>query len=65
MSGATFLSRPPGLTPKTKPLNVPEHFNRFSPLSLVFEKGCFPLQICQDQEREQAISRLLQVVTLG
>jgi hypothetical protein len=65
MTGTTFLSRPPGLPLKTKPLNVPEHVNNFSPLSLGFEKDCFLLQICQDQEREQAISRLLQVVTLG
>jgi hypothetical protein len=62
---ATFPSRPPDLPPNTKPLNVPEHFNGFPPLILAFEKGCFSLQICQDQLREQAISRLLQVVTLG
>jgi hypothetical protein len=36
MTGTTFLSRPPGLPLKTKPLNVPEHVNNFSPLSLGF-----------------------------
>jgi hypothetical protein len=63
MIGATFQSRPTGLPPKTKPLIVPNHFNSFSPLSLALRRAVFPLHICQDQEREQAISRLLQVVT--
>jgi hypothetical protein len=65
MMEATSLPRSAGLPPYTKPLNVPEHFNSFSPLRLVFEKGCVPLQICQHQKREQALSRLPQVVTLG
>jgi hypothetical protein len=65
MTRATFQSRPTGLPPRTKPLNVPKHFNSFSPLSLALRRAVFPLHICQDQEREQGISRLLQVVTLG
>jgi hypothetical protein len=50
MTGATFLYRPPGLLPKTKPLNVPEHDNSFSPLSLPFEKGCYAFQMSRPGE---------------
>jgi hypothetical protein len=68
MTTATFLSQPPGLPLKTQSLNLPKHStNSFCPLSLAFEMGhlaIFP-QICQDQEKEQGISRLLQAATLG
>jgi hypothetical protein len=38
--GTAFLSPPPGLPPKTKPLNLPQ---QFCPLSLAFEMGHFPI----------------------
>jgi hypothetical protein len=52
MMGVTFLSRSPGHPPNTKLLNLSEHFNRFFPLRLAFERDCLPLQICQEQERD-------------
>jgi hypothetical protein len=65
MIGASFLSWSLVLLPKNKPLNVPKHFNSFSPLSLALRRAVFPLQIWEDQKRDHSISRFLQVVTFS
>jgi hypothetical protein len=65
MIGASFLSWSLVLLPKNKPLNVPKHFNSFSPLSLALRRAVFPLQTWEDQERDYSISRLMEVVTFS